>query len=130
MRFLFILLTLTAAIFAEYKQQPIDINLVNSKTKIIDIRTEPEWVETGLVKGSIPIMFFDEQGNYNIEKFLHQLNAVVKKNEQFALICNSGSRTQMVGRFLGDQLGYRVIDLAGGTIYAKSKNIPFTPYKK
>lgn len=44
---------------AEYTHQPIDQKLVDSKIKIIDIRTPSEWKTTGIVKGSFPIMFFD-----------------------------------------------------------------------
>jgi len=126
----FLSLSLIAtSLLAEYTAQPIDQKLVESKIKIIDIRTPNEWKTTGLVKGSIPIMFFDEQGNYNTEVFLGKLNKVVKKEEKFALICNSGSRTQTVGTFLGKQLGYNVIDLQGGIQYAIGKKIPLEPYK-
>lgn len=114
---------------ADYMRQPIDPKLVNSKIKIIDIRTPGEWKTTGVLKGSIPIMFFDEQGNYNVDAFLGELNKHVKKNEKFALICNSGSRTQVVGGFLGNQLGYNVIDLEGGIQSAIRKKIPLSPYK-
>jgi rhodanese-related sulfurtransferase len=113
---------------ADYTRQPIDAKVVNSKIKIIDIRTPGEWKTTGLVKGSVPIMFFDEQGNYNVEAFLGELNKHVKKNEKFAIICNSGSRTQVVGGFLGNQMGYNVIDLEGGVQSAIQKKIPFVPY--
>jgi rhodanese-related sulfurtransferase len=130
MRLALIALFLTiTTLSAEYVRQPIDQKLVDSKIKIIDIRTPSEWKTTGLLKGSIPITFFDEQGNYNAELFLGKLNKVVKKNEQFALICNSGNRTQVVGNFLGKQLDYRVIDLQGGIQYAISKKIPIEPYK-
>ncbi|HEX5329047.1 rhodanese-like domain-containing protein [Sulfuricurvum sp.] len=123
------LLLAITSLSAEYIRQPIDQKLINSKIKIIDIRTPSEWKTTGLVKGSIPIMFFDEQGNYNTETFLTKLGKVVKKNEQFALICNSGNRTQIVGNFLGKQLDYRVIDLQGGIQYAIAKKLPLEPYK-
>ena len=83
-------------------------------TKIIDIRTPGEWMQTGIVAGSYPIMFFDEQGRFDVEGFLKQLNSVVKKDEQFAIICRTGSRTAEVGSFLGNRLGYHVINLAGG----------------
>jgi rhodanese-related sulfurtransferase len=122
-----LILTITT-LSAEYVRQPIDQKLVDSKIKIIDIRTPSEWKTTGLLKGSIPITFFDEQGNYNAELFLGKLNKVVKKNEQFALICNSGNRTQVVGNFLGKQLDYRVIDLQGGIQYAIAKKLPLEPY--
>lgn len=123
------LLLAITSLSAEYIRQPIDQKLIDSKIKIIDIRTPSEWKTTGLVKGSIPIMFFDEQGNYNTETFLTKLGKVVKKNEQFALICNSGNRTQIVGNFLGKQLDYRVIDLQGGIQYAIAKKLPLEPYK-
>ncbi|OHD86251.1 rhodanese-like domain-containing protein [Sulfuricurvum sp. RIFCSPLOWO2_12_FULL_43_24] len=123
------LLLAITTLSAEYIRQPIDQKLVNSKIKIIDIRTPNEWKTTGIVKGSYPIMFFDEQGNYNVEMFLDKLNKVVKKEEKFALICNSGNRTQTVGTFLGKQLGYNVIDLQGGIQYAIGKKITLEPYK-
>ncbi|MBV5320932.1 MAG: rhodanese-like domain-containing protein [Sulfuricurvum sp.] len=123
-----LLLTITT-LSAEYVRQPIDQKLLDSKIKIIDIRTPSEWKTTGLIKGSIPITFFDEQGNYNAELFLGKLNKIVKKNEKFALICNSGNRTQMVGNFLDKQLGYSVIDLQGGIQYAIAKKLPLEPYK-
>lgn len=115
--------------WADYVRQPIDEQLLKSKTKIIDIRTPGEWKTTGLVRGSIPIMFFDERGGYDINAFLSELNKHVKKNERFALICNSGNRTQTVGNYLGKELGYHVIDLSGGIQYAIRTNIPLEPYK-
>ncbi|CAA6800776.1 MAG: Rhodanese-like domain-containing protein [uncultured Sulfurovum sp.] len=86
--------------------------------KIIDIRTPQEWKETGIVKGSYTIMFFDEEGNFNVENFMRQLNMVVKKDEPFALICRVGSRTGMVSEFLSNKLGYKVINLKGGIMKA------------
>lgn len=126
--FLSLLIAFTT-LTADYIQQPLDQKLIDSKIKIIDIRTPSEWKTTGLIKGAYPIMFFDEKGNYNTEIFLGALNKVVKKGEKFALICNSGNRTQVVGNFLGKQLGYNVIDLQGGIQYAISKKMPLEPYK-
>ncbi|WP_295052527.1 rhodanese-like domain-containing protein [Sulfuricurvum sp.] len=116
-------------LMADYSHQPIDQKLIDSKIKIIDIRTPSEWKTTGLVKGSFPIMFFDENGNYDMNGFLAQLNQKVKKNERFALICNSGSRSKVLGTYLGKQLEYSVIDLDGGIQYAIGKKIPLEPYK-
>lgn len=123
------LLLATASLMADYTAQPIDQKLFDSKIKIIDIRTPDEWKTTGLVKGSIPIMFFNEQGNYDIDAFLTELNKKVKKGERFALICASGSRTQILGTHLGNNMGYRVIDLQGGIQYAIAKKIPIESYK-
>ena len=113
-RIVFGLLLLATSLFAELKQEWSTENFLQKNIKIIDIRTPAEWRETGIVKGSYPIMFFDEQGNYDVPKFLKALNKVVKKDEQFALICRVGSRTGMVSEFLSNKLGYKVINLKGG----------------
>ncbi len=128
-KWLFSLLLATTALMADYTAQPIDQRLLNSKIKIIDIRTPSEWKMTGLVKGSIPIMFFDEYGNYNLEAFLGELNKKIPQGERFAIICNSGSRSKMLGTHLGQKMGYNVIDLQGGIQYAIVKKFPLEPYK-
>lgn len=116
-------------LMADYTAEPVTPKLIASKIKIIDIRTPSEWAETGMIKGSIPITFFDEKGNYDMENFLNELNKHVKKGEKFAMICRSGSRSQLVGRHLGTQMGYDVIDLQGGILRAMQSHIPLTPYK-
>lgn len=129
MKWLLALSLIAASLTADYTAQPIDQKLIDSNIKIIDIRTPGEWKTTGLVKGAIPIMFFDERGNYNVDAFLAELGKKVKKNERFALICNSGSRSHTLGTYLGKQLGYSIIDLQGGIQYAISKRMPLEPYK-
>lgn len=129
MKWLLSLSLIATSLLADYTAQPIDQKLIDSKIKIIDIRTPAEWKTTGVVKGSIPIMFFDEHGNYNTEAFLAELGKKVKKNERFALICNSGNRSRTLGTYLGNQLGYNVIDLQGGIQYAISKKMPLESYK-
>lgn len=123
-----LLITISSA-FAEVKNQYISQELLNSKVKIIDIRTPSEWAETGIVKGSIPITFFNEQGSYNIDEFLKELNKNVKTNEEFALICRTGSRTKLVSNFLSTKFGYNVINLQGGILYALGKSLPTVAHK-
>lgn len=130
MRISLIAIILSAAtLMADYTHQPIDQKLIDSKIKIIDIRTPGEWKTTGLVKGALPIMFFDEKGNYDMNTFLAELNKRVKKNERFAIMCNSGNRSKVLGTYLGNQMGYNVIDLDGGIQYAIAKKLPLEPYK-
>ena len=84
-------------------QKKIDQNIV-----VIDIRTPPEWKELGIVPTSDTIMFFDERGGYNINSWLNKFTKLVKdKNQPFILVCRSGNRTSMVGKFLSDQLKYK-----------------------
>ena len=109
------LLLLGSSLFAEITNVIVTPEFVNSaKLKIIDIRTKGEWKETGIIKGSYPLTFFNEKGNYDIDGFLKSLNKIVNKDEKFALICRTGSRTGMVSNFLGKKLDYHVINLKGG----------------
>ncbi len=124
------LFILSAALMAELHQIWATPQFVENNMKIIDIRTPAEWRETGIVKGSYTIMFFDEKGNFNIETFLKQLDMAVKKDEPFALICRIGSRTGMVSEFLSEKLGYKVTNLKGGImkmIHEGYKTVPYQP---
>jgi len=130
MKSLWLLLLLGATLLhAELKQQYADRQLIDSGTPIVDIRTPGEWKNTGLLKGAIPIMFFDERGGYDLQGFLNTLNAKVDTKKEFALICNSGNRTKILSTYLSEKLGYKVIDLKGGMLYAIGKKLPLESYK-
>ncbi len=115
-KILLMLLLLGTSLFAELKQVMATPEFLekNPNVKIIDIRTSPEWRETGIVKGSYPIVSFTQRG-FN-PKFLEELDKVIKKDETFALICRTGSRTAEVSKWLADK-GYNVIDLKGGLMH-------------
>ena len=125
-----ILLLLTSSLFAELKNEYLTQKFLDSKMPTIDIRTVGEWKETGILKGSIPIEFFNEQGQYNIPNFLKQLNAKVDTTKPFALICRTGSRTQMVATFLSDTYNYKVTNVTGGIMIHQIdyKKLPFVKY--
>ena len=124
------LLITATALMAELQHVWATPQFVENNVKIIDIRTPAEWRETGIVKGSYTIMFFDEKGNFNVETFLKQLDMVVKKDESFALICRIGSRTGMVSEFLSEKLGYKVINLKGGIMKMIHEGYKTVPYKQ
>ena len=125
-----ILLLLTSSLFAELKNEYLTQKFLDSNTPTVDIRTVGEWKETGILKGSIPIEFFNEQGQYNIPNFLKQLNAKVDTTKPFALICRTGSRTQMVATFLSDTYNYKVTNVTGGIMIHQMdyKKLPFVKY--
>jgi len=67
---------------------------------LIDIRTPLEWQQTGVVPGSKLLTFFDDYGNYDIEKFMEEFQKLVPtKDTPFVLICRTGSRTATVEFF-------------------------------
>jgi len=75
-------------------------------------------------------MFFNQRGGYNVQLFLDTLNKKVDTSKPFAIICRTGSRTHMLSSFLSKEVGYNVINLSGGMMYAKSKHLPIVPYTK
>jgi rhodanese-related sulfurtransferase len=114
-KILFGLAFFVSSLFAELSHIDVTPKFIKeTKLKIIDIRTQHEWVETGIIKGSYLVTFFDERGNYDIQAFLDALDKIVKKDEKFALICRTGSRTGMIAEFLGKKLDYNVVNLRGG----------------
>ena len=129
-KIILIFIILATSLFAKVINEYTTQKFVNSNTPIVDIRTKGEWKETGLLKGAIPITFFNERGKYNVRAFLTKLNKAVDTKKPFALICHSGSRTSMVSAFLSKELGYTVINLKGGMDYAtRGANIKTIPYK-
>ena len=123
------LLILASTLMAELKHEYLSQKLIDSKVPIVDIRTPGEWKETGIVKNSIPIMFFNEQGAYDVNAFLTELNAKVDTTKQFAIICRTGSRTAIIADFLSKQLHYKVVNVKDGIIFAKQRNIELMPVR-
>lgn len=83
---------------------------------VIDIRTESEWQNDGIIEGSHTITFFDESGRYDLDRFLDAFTEVVTDTTQpFILVCAHANRTKSVGEILGAQLNYKnVYELDGG----------------
>jgi len=109
------LLLLSSTILAEVTNVEISRDYIeNNKIKIIDIRTQSEWEKMGVIKGAYLITFFPEDATYNPKLFLQELNRVIDKDEQFALISNTASRTKLVSNFLGKKNTYKVVNLIGG----------------
>lgn len=105
--------------------------LLDSKIPIVDVRTEPEWKETGLLKGAIPIVFFSEKGQPLVNSFLSELNNKIDTRKPFAIICHTGSRTSVIAPWLSKELGYSVVNISGGMEYAtKGAKLPTFTYEK
>lgn len=83
--------------------------LVANGVPVVDIRTAPEWKETGVVTGSRLITFFDEKGQFNAAAWLEKLKTTAKPDQPVILICRSGNRTQKVSQFLSQQAGYKTV---------------------
>ncbi|MDP2825908.1 MAG: rhodanese-like domain-containing protein [Sulfuritalea sp.] len=69
------------------------------KITLIDIRTPPEWKETGIARGARLVNMLHPQG---AQGFVDQLLGEVKgdRSAPIALICRTGNRTTQVQRYL------------------------------
>jgi rhodanese-related sulfurtransferase len=94
---------------AEVKVRDIDsaalAALIGRGVPVVDIRTPPEWRETGTIAGVHRIMAFDEKGKLAPD-FLSRLAQVAGPDQEVVLICRSGNRTKTLGTALAGQLGY------------------------
>ncbi len=120
-KILLILIALQLFVFADF--QDIDAKQLETlqakNAPVIDIRTPGEWEETGIIPGAHKIMFFDEKGNYDVNKFLKALHKVAPdKNKPIIIYCRTASRTKIVGDFLSKQVGYKEVkELNGGIMF-------------
>lgn len=109
-RYLALPLLALAALTARAEVTDIDNaeleRLMKAGATVIDIRTAPEWEETGIVKGSHLLTFFDERGRYDAAAWLEQVKRVAKPGDPVIVICRTGNRTKPVSQLLDKQAGY------------------------
>lgn len=128
-----VLLSLSAA------AQAAVTHIDNDKTRellaegipLIDVRTASEWKQTGIVEGSHLLTFFDEKGNYDIKKWVADLEEIAGKGKPFMLICAVGGRTDNISQFLDQKLGFtKVHNVKKGIVQWLSANKPVTVYEE
>ena len=114
---IFILTMLTLTLFADFKT--IDTKefdkLKADGVPVIDIRTEQEWKETGIIEGSHKITFFNEQGQPLLADWFFEVGHLVKdKKEPLIIYCAHANRTKSLAEGLV-QMGFEnVYELKGG----------------
>lgn len=105
------------------------IKHIGQGVPVIDVRTTAEWKKTGIVEGSHLIMFYDEQGKYNLDTWLADVAEVADKNDPVVLICHSGGRSKQLANYLVKVVGYEnVYNVKKGIVSWMKHNNPTTPY--
>lgn len=79
--------------------------LIDKGVAVYDIRRVDEWRKTGVVEGSHKLTLVDANGKGS-DKFLERFTAEVGKDTPVVLICRTGNRTDTLGRYLVEKLGY------------------------
>ena len=97
--------------------------LIKNGTPLVDIRTEKEWYQTGIIKGSKTLTFFDENGHFDIKVWMKELKKIAGGNDPLIIICRSGRRSRIVANYLNLQVGYKkVFHATNGIISWKESN--------
>lgn len=91
--------------------------LAASGVPVIDIRTAPEWQQTGIVPGSHLLTFFDERGNADPAAWLSKAKAISRPGDPVVVICRTGNRTKALSQFLSQRAGYaKVYNVKNGIV--------------
>ena len=101
------------ALFAHAEVINIDnaelVRLTASGVPLVDIRTEGEWKDGGVMAGSKLLTFFDEAGRSDPPQWLAKLKAVTKPGQPVILVCRSGRRSSAAAQFLSTEAGYKMV---------------------
>ena len=101
---------LSAEIY-EVNNEKIKMLLENS-VPLIDVRTEGEWHETGVINSSHLLTFFDKDGNYDFKKWMIEVGEIADENGPVIIMCRSGRRSRIVSNMIikenGEYLIYHV----------------------
>lgn len=85
------------------------VRLTASGVPLVDIRTEGEWKDGGVMAGSRLLTYFDEAGRSNPPQWLEKLKAVTKPGQPVILVCRSGRRSNAAAQFLSAEAGYKTV---------------------
>ncbi len=103
--------------------------LLDQGVALVDIRRQEEWHQTGVVKGSKTITFFDRMGNIN-PNFVNDFTSAVKADQPVILICRTGNRTQAASAAIAQQLGYKnVMNVTHGITGWMAERRPVVSYQ-
>lgn len=112
-----------------YRNLPLTNALLGSDITIVDIRSEREWRETGVVPGSVLLTFFSSDRSYDLVGFMDKLSRHVREDEEIALLCRSGNRSAKVAHLLAEGGYTSIINITGGIHSAAGgKGVELVPY--
>ena len=90
------------------------IELLNANTPIVDVRRSFEWEQTGIIPNSILLTFFDDEGNYNFDKWYEELRLKVNVNDPIILICRSGNRSKIIAKMMDEKYDNKFYNAKNG----------------
>ena len=103
--------------------------LLENDVPLIDIRTEGEWYETGVINSSHLLTFFEKDGSYDFRKWMIELGEIANENGPVIIICRSGRRSRIVSNMIINKNSEYLIYHATNGIksWIESNNKTFKP---
>ncbi len=92
----------------EVNNDKID-KLIKVGVPLVDIRTEREWYETGVIDQSNLLTFFDKYGNSKVEEWTTKFEKIAGRKDPVIIICRSGRRSRVVANYLVQKENYLTV---------------------
>ena len=92
----------------EVNNDKID-KLIKVGVPLVDIRTEREWYETGVIDQSNLLTFFDKYGNSKVEEWITKFEKIAGRKDPVIIICRSGRRSRIVANYLVQKENYLTV---------------------
>ena len=92
----------------EVNNDKID-KLIKVGVPLVDIRTEREWHETGVIDQSNLLTFFDKYGNSKVEEWITKFEKIAGRKDPVIIICRSGRRSRVVANYLVQKENYLTV---------------------
>ena len=92
----------------EVNNDKID-KLIKVGVPLVDIRTEREWYETGVIDQSNLLTFFDKYGNSKVEEWITKFEKIAGRKDPVIIICRSGRRSRVVANYLVQKENYLTV---------------------
>ena len=83
--------------------------LIKVGVPLVDIRTEREWYETGVIDQSNLLTFFDKYGNSKVEEWITKFEKIAGRKDPVIIICRSGRRSRVVANYLVQKENYLTV---------------------
>ena len=92
----------------EVNNDKID-KLIKVGVPLVDIRTEREWYETGVIDQSNLLTFFDKYGNSEVGEWITKFEKIAGRKDPVIIICRSGRRSRVVANYLVQKENYLTV---------------------
>ena len=95
-------------------------NLLKNNAVVLDIRTEDQWIKTGVIKESFQETAFDKNGKFNVYLMdrVRALAGAESQNIEIIFVSNDGETASILGNAFAEDLGFKNVYVLDGGIKA------------